>query len=197
MIIIGIDVGYHNMAIVESVADKDFDVTVEAVHRVNLTKIPHRCVSYRNCKLFHTSEVADLMAHFFQEYGHILDKADTIVVERQPPTGLTQIETLLLFTYRSKTVLVSPNAMHSHFNIGHFEYEHRKEQTVKIASPYLESFENYSNMERKHDIADAVCMILFHVYPMKEKERLKNIDRSLSLDSYRFKESLPSVPAQP
>jgi hypothetical protein len=186
MIIIGIDVGYHNMALVESITDEDFNTTVEAVHHVNLTKLPHRCVSFKECTLNHTSEVADLMAHFFQEYGNILDKADRIIVERQPPTGLTQIETLLLYVYRSKTVLVSPNSMHSHFNIGHLEYERRKEQTVRIASPYLDEFENYLKMERKHDISDAVCMILFHLYPEKERERIRKVDRTMTLDSYRF-----------
>ena len=186
MIIIGIDVGYHNMAVVVTETDEDFNVTVRSAHLVDITKIPHRRVCTGDCKIPHTNEVADMMAHFIQEYGHLLDQADTILVERQPPTGLTQIETLLLYLYRDKTLLVSPNAMHSHFGIGHYEYDRRKEYTVEIANPQLSQFDVYSDATRKHDIADAFCFILFHVHPMKEKARLRKLDRTLPFDKYKY-----------
>lgn len=177
------------MAIVVSETNEDFDVSVRSAHLVDITKIPHRRVCTMDCKIPHTNEVADMMAHFIQEYGYLMDSADTILVERQPPTGLTQIETLLLFLYRDKTQLVSPNSMHSHFGINHFEYERRKESTVSIASPYLEHFETYSLATRKHDLADAMCFILYHTHPMRERARIKNIDRTLPFHSYMYNES--------
>jgi hypothetical protein len=188
MIIIGIDVGYHNMAMVVSETDAELNVCAKAVHFVDITKIPHKRVCTRDCKIPHTREVADLMAHFIQEYGHILHSADTILVERQPPTGLTQIETLLLFLYRDKTKLVSPNAMHSHFNINHYEYENRKIHTTKLADPYLGELATYSRATRKHDMADAMCLILFHVHPEKERIRVRNVNRKLPFDSYKYNE---------
>lgn len=190
MIIIGIDVGYHNMALVVTETDEDFNVTVRSAHLVDITKIPHHRVCMRDCKIPHTNEVADMMAHFIQEYGYLLDQADTILVERQPPTGLTQIETLLLYLYRDKTLLVSPNAMHSHFGINHFEYDRRKVCTVQIADRYLADLEAYSTETRRHDLADAMCFVLFHVHPMKEKVRLQKLDRTLPFHMYKYEGTL-------
>ena len=185
MIIISIDVGYHNMAMVKIKTDDDFRLTVHDVHVINITKIYHKKVCRRDCKLPHTSEVADLMAHFIQEYGEILDEADMVLIERQPPTGLTQIETLLLYLYRSKTHLVSPNSMHCHFNIGRYEYEKRKEHTIKIAESYLDGFEN---LGRVHDASDAVCLAIFHTHKERERIRLSKIDRSVPFDMYRYED---------
>jgi len=183
MIIISIDVGYHNMALVKIKADEDYILSTEEVHVIDITKIPHKRVCRHKCTIPHTSEVADMMAHFFQEYGYLLDEADLVLVERQPPTGLTQIETLLLYLYRSKTRLVSPNAMHNHFSIGHYEYDRRKKETVKIAEPYLDGF---TELGRVHDASDAVCLALFHTHKFRETARLKKIDRTLPFDNYRY-----------
>ena len=51
-------------------------------------------------------------------------------------------------------VLVSPVSMHTHFGMRHLNYDERKERTVSIEGeiPY----------ERKHDIADALCMIVYY-----------------------------------
>ncbi len=186
MNIISIDIGYHNMGLVEAFIDEEFEIHIKGVHKINLTKIPHKKVKPCDCCLYHTNELADHFAHFVQEYGHLLDDADRILIERQPPMGLTSVESLILYTYRRKTHLVSPNSMHSHFKIGHLEYERRKEKTIEIACPLLEVFENYQSLDRKHDIADAVCMIIFDNHDKKEKHRLRNIDRSLPFDRYRY-----------
>jgi len=186
MNIISIDIGYHNMGLVEAFIDEEYEIHIKGVHKINLTKLPHRKMRPCECKLHHTNEPADLFAHFVQEYGDLLDGADRILIERQPPTGLTNIEALILYQYRSKTHLVSPNAMHAHFKIGHLEYERRKERTVEIASDLLSDFENYEQLARKHDVADAVCMIIFDNHHKKEKHRLSKIDRSLPFDRYRY-----------
>ena len=183
MIIISIDVGYHNMALVGLKADDDFNLVVTSADVVDLTSLPHRRVSRCDCGLSHTSEVADLMAHFFQEYGYMLDEADLILVERQPPTGLTQIETLILYLYRNKTQLVSPNAMHAHFGINQYEYDRRKEKTLAISEEYLQ---NFHNLGRRHDAADAVCLALFYVKPLKDRARRLKIDRTLPFSEYTY-----------
>ena len=186
MNIISIDIGYHNMGLVEAFIDDEYEIHIKGVHKINLTTLPHRKIKPCECKLHHTNEPADLFAHFVQEYGDSLDAADRVLIERQPPTGLTNIEALILYKYRSKTHLVSPNSMHAHFRIGHLEYESRKERTIEIASGYLDGFEKYKNLERKHDVADAVCMIIFDNHDKKERHRLSKIDRSLPFDSFRY-----------
>ena len=60
---------------------------------------------------------------------------------------------------KDKVVLVSPVSMHAHFGMRHLNYDERKERTVSIASKYIEGEIPY---ERKHDIADALCMIVYY-----------------------------------
>lgn len=183
MKIISVDIGYHNMALIEAVVDNEYEVTVTDVHLVDLKNLPHKRISVQECCLHHTNELGDLLAHFIQEYDSVFKSADRILVERQPPTGLTQIETLIFYLYRDKTILVSPNAMHSHFKISHLDYEERKKQTINIAHDYLNKF---PHLGRKHDASDALCLLLFHLWPDKEKIRLRNIDRTLPFHAYRY-----------
>ena len=162
--VIGIDIGYKNLGLVDVSVTDTFEYIVNDTRRIDLTYI--KCPS--SCTLPHTNEVADLVAHFIQDNQQILDKADIILLERQPPGGLTSIETVLLYVFRHKTKLVSPNSMHKHFRIGHLDYEHRKIKTEEITTPYLSAFDGFSNQVRKHDMADAMCLILF--YFSKDKE---------------------------
>lgn len=160
MIYTGIDIGYHNMGLVQC----DDDLNVLYQKRINLTR--YKCGT--DCTLYHTNEVADLVAHLVQEYKEVFDSSDVILMERQPPTGLTNIETLLLYIFREKIKLISPNSVHAHFGYGHLDYENRKERVVSIASKYMTI-----PGVRKHDIADAFCIILF--FHQKEKLNFKNI----------------------
>jgi hypothetical protein len=61
--------------------------------------------------------------------------------------------------FRDKVVLVSPVSMHVHFGMRHLNYDERKDRTVEIARKHMKEEIPY---ERKHDIADALCMILYH-----------------------------------
>ena len=189
MLVVSIDIGYHNLGLVKSFVDeKTFEIKILEIFKIDLTKLPHKKIKKSDCKLYHTLEVADLVAHFIQEYDEYLQEADKILIERQPPTGLTQIETLLLFLYRSKTELVSPNSMHKHFHINFLEYETRKERTIEIAESFLENFENYQELSRKHDVSDAVCMIIFRFAKDKEKYRLSQVDKGLPFDRFIYQE---------
>jgi hypothetical protein len=77
--------------------------------------------------------------------------------------------------FRDKVTLVNPVSMHSHFGIGHLNYEQRKERTTSIAEKYLPEGEVIP-YERKHDIGDAVCMIVYF-----------NFRKSVHIfDRYRF-----------
>ena len=116
--------------------------------------------------------MADYVLHFIQEYRPHLDECDKIIVERQPPGGFGAIESLIVASFREKIEIVSPNAMHKFFKIGHLDYERRKEKTQEIAEKYLGNIQTYVNLTRKHDVSDAMCMILFKLPP---RPRVKNI----------------------
>ncbi len=181
-IIISIDIGYNNLGLVKSTITDSYKVEVNHVELIDLKAIPHRKVPRHMCCLYHTNETADLVAHFIQEYRDILEEADTILIERQPPGGLTNIEALLFYAFRDRCVLVSPNAMHAHFSIGSLDYEHRKVETTRIA----EEYHDLSQYTRKHDIADAICMTLFHTHKDRERHRRLMANKYLPFDEYRY-----------
>lgn len=62
--------------------------------------------------------------------------------------------------FRDKVKLISPVSMHLHFGIRNLDYDERKERTISLTERCLKEEIPY---ERKHDIADAVCMTILNV----------------------------------
>jgi len=149
MKILAIDIGYHNMGLVLAECGKGPKVNVEFFKKVSL----------EDYKYIYSNDVVDLVPLFVDDHKSIFESADTILIERQPPGGFTNIEVLLHYMFKDKVVLVSPVSMHTHFGMRHLNYEERKERTVSIMENYIHEEIPY---ERKHDIADALCMIVYH-----------------------------------
>ena len=149
MKVLAIDIGYHNMGLVLAEAGKGPKVDVEFIKKVSLG----------DYKYIYSNDIVDLVPLFVDAHKHIFEAADTILIERQPPGGFTNIEVLLHYMFKDKVVLVSPVSMHTHFGMRHLNYEERKERTVSIADKYIDGEIPY---ERKHDIADALCMIIYY-----------------------------------
>lgn len=147
--IVSIDIGYSNMAMVE--IDTDFNtLTVCSVHKIDL-------------KNFNENEVHRAMTKFINKYSNIFILADIILIERQPPQGLNNIQDIIAYNYASKVKLICPRSMHKHFNISKLDYDFRKIQTIKIANNYLCKYEDYNKESRKHDIADSFCLALYYI----------------------------------
>ena len=153
MKLLGIDIGYYNLGLVLADCNKE-KIQVLYIQKVDLTTY----------KTDDTPELSDMIHGFVTDYSDIFCQADQVLIERQPPGGITSVEVLLHYIFKHKAVLISPVAMHKHFNIGTLDYERRKERTESIARKYLGDFECYKKMDRKHDIADALCMILFQTF---------------------------------
>jgi hypothetical protein len=149
MKILAIDIGYHNMGLVLANSKEGTKIEVEYVKKVSLA----------DYKYVYSNEMIDLVPLFVEDHRDIFDTADKILIERQPPGGFTNVEILLHYMFKDKVTLISPVSMHVHFGIRHLNYEQRKERTVSIAEKYIDGDIPY---ERKHDIADALCMIVFH-----------------------------------
>ena len=172
MRILGIDIGYHNMGLVQ--ADWDFkEVDVVFIDKVDITHYAGTCG---------TREVADLVKEFVKSYKDLFDTSDMVYIERQPPGGLTNVEALLVYMFREKISIISPNTMHKFFNIGHLAYEYRKQCTEEIARPYLEHLPLWRSLLRRHDVADALCLIL-----SKLPQPPKPPPVRLPFDEYRFR----------
>ena len=182
MILIGIDVGHINMGITRCVLDDENKPTFTHAFKKNIAHVIHHRIEPMECKIPHTNETCDRVAHFIQEYRPMFGEADKILIERQPPMGLKDIEALLMSAFRDKTILISPNSMHKHFGISHYDYEQRKEKTVGVATDHIGHIYDFQAVERKHDIADAVCLVLFYI-----KTKIPRIIKRLPLDEYRYK----------
>lgn len=149
MKVLAIDIGYHNMGLVLAECGNGPKIKVEFIKKVSL----------EDYKYIHSNDIVDLVPLFVDAHEYIFKSADKILIERQPPGGFTNIEVLLNYMFKDKVLLVSPVSMHSHFGMNKLNYEERKERTVEIANKYLDEEIPY---ERKHDIADALCMILYY-----------------------------------
>ena len=167
MKILAIDIGYHNMGLVLADSDTGPRIEVEYVKKVSL----------EDYKYVKTNDIVDLVPLFVDDHRDIFDAADKILIERQPPGGFTNIEILLHYMFRDKVSLISPVSMHTHFGMRHLDYDQRKERTVSIAEKYIEGDIPY---DRKHDIADALCMIVYY-----------NFRTTVHFfDNFKFKEKL-------
>ena len=186
MLIGAIDIGYTNLGIVIANVENYEIKYIYFCKRVNIGN--YNCKN-KECKIPHTREVCDIVAHFVQEYNSYLLKCDIILVERQPPGGLGNVESVICYIFRPKIQWVSPTSMHKHHMISHYDYEGRKVKTEEIASEWLKGIYGYDKEVRKHDMADAMCMILFWAQPKRREIERKKRQEELrqDLDLERFK----------
>lgn len=197
---IGVDIGIYHMGVIGCEINRDYSLNnIDFCELVDIKN--YRCEN--DCKLFHDECIADYMSHFFKKYKYILDKADNIIIERQPPMGLIAVQELLVYKYRNKSILVSPNSMHCHYSMNNLNYEERKIRVIKITENKLKKFELFNKLVRKHDLADALCILQYYLFKKnlefrKEQEKqeyLKNYSTIIKkLESFKYIGSLPSHP---
>jgi hypothetical protein len=187
--ILSIDIGIKNLGISVSIANEDFMLReILFIDLIDITTFVHpEGVKKKDCKLQHTKSVADWLDHIFVFHSMFFDQCDYILIERQPPLGLVAVEQLIFSKYRNKAFLVHPCSMHKYFRIGNLDYEGRKNETEKICLMHLGSealVEKYNNYNRKHDIADSVCLMLFWLYQARikyEEEKRREKERNIKL----------------
>ena len=163
MRVLAFDAGITHIGMVEATVQgagwRELDV--QAAHCIDLASVPHLRVPRECCRLRHDNTLADRFAHFLQEYAAELSGADHILVEQQPPGSAGQVfEQLLLFAMRDKTTTVHPRSVHAFFGHGRMDYDARKRAAERTAAPLLRGVD-CAGAARQHDIADAVCILLF------------------------------------
>lgn len=145
------------------------------MERVNINELTHHRVSNEDCQLHHTRNMTDKMQHFLQDYRPHFEGAYRVLIERQPIHGLYSVEQLFLTLLEDRDALVQvhPTSMHKHFGIKGLTYDERKEKTVEIGRQYLsgQCLAYFEGLDRKHDISDAICLLLFHVESKRKEQR--------------------------
>jgi hypothetical protein len=206
MKLLAIDIGIINLALVGAELNDDYldreDVILESeiflCELIDITELIIEC-DRKTCELYHDKIICDYMMHLFKKFKDVFESVDRILIERQPIRGITAVQELIMREHRSKSELVSPNAMLNFFGILDFEYEERKIHTEKIAMEYLGSIKVFVFNERRHDMSDALC-IMYYYLSMKRKEhkeqiivrkfRVENEDFIVNMNQYRYNPQL-------
>ena len=165
MLVASFDVGIINLALVVAHVDVRHNRVEQVVHAelIDTTCMGHTRVEADTCSLGHTKTATDRLMHVVQERPELL-RCDVVLIERQPIVGHTDVQEILFLLFRDRAVLVSPNAMHKHFNIQRAPYEWRKVYTVEIATPFLAGCLAFTAADRQHDMADALCILLYWLH---------------------------------
>lgn len=183
MKILSIDVGIIHLALVYAILRPDYLSRLETIIEeeivfcdlIDITQLIY--CNDKDCELYHDKIICDYMLHLFKKYRKIFDESDIILIERQPITGLVAVQELILREYRSKSKLISPNAMLNYMGILNIPYEDRKKYTEKFAMNCLGSLKVFIFNQRRHDMADAFCILYYFIslkredYKNNEKEK--------------------------
>jgi Holliday junction resolvasome RuvABC endonuclease subunit len=162
--ILGIDVGVINLALAVGTCTPAYtDVAIEAVEVVNMM-LP--CV-VPGCALPHSGMAADRVAHVLRDRAAQFAAADTVVIERQPPGGLRDVEQVFLAALRAKARVIAPATMHVAIGSNGLEYAARKQVSIAAAERWVPALREW--FPKPDDAADAVCLVLTHVWA-KAKE---------------------------
>ena len=155
-VILGLDVGIRNLAMVSVLTSDRYEIVdILGSKVVDVTKV--KCAP--DCKLHHSNGIVDRMSHFFVRYATDFDTAEEILIEAQPVlVGLVHVEALIFSRYRHKARLVQPVSVQKHFKWPRCDYEAKKQAAVDTAHPYMP---NLDDVTRKHDLADAFCLVLY------------------------------------
>jgi hypothetical protein len=146
-----VDVGVINLALAFGTVN-DGTVTITRTALVDTTQ---PC-TVAGCPLHHTGMAVDRVAHVVAAYRADFDAAEVVVIERQPPGGLRDVEQVFAATFRAKCVVMAPQTMHATIGSSGLAYEARKEVSKATAA----EFTDLTPYRKQDDVADAVCLLL-------------------------------------
>lgn len=183
--ILAIDIGLTNMGVVFGAMDYN-NIEVYDAKVVDITTF--NCGA--DCTLKHERMSIDWVHHFLHSYRRQIEKADVILLERQPPGGFRDVEQLLYQAMRSKTTWVHPRKFHAHFKCGNLTYDERKAFLCRYAkTQFADSAVVTAALQQKgrvHDIADALLFILMFWNLNKSQLRVNPRVSADHFDQFRY-----------
>lgn len=159
-----IDIGNKNFAIVWGHCDVDYTTfSFDSFTLINFNKVEAK---EKSGPQQYTHLMDKLKTYFEIENKGIFDGVDMILVEYQPPQGMRLIQEYLVVTFKQKVFFVHPRKMHKFFNASCYEYERRKKFINYKAIEFMtfEFYEKWDDLERKHDVSDAICLAFCYIY---------------------------------
>lgn len=188
--IIGIDVGWSNLAMVVTDVDLDsYDFNSKSrydfkVVHANMTDLRNlMCHDTDNCMFEqHDRKGGHLVHHYVESMHEWFSTADKIVIESQPIMSTHKdVEQLLLVYIKQKysngkkrhVRLIAPQSMHAHFKMSK-EKITRRIEIVKITRKYLEELDVFNRSEIKDHLGDSMGFVLFYIDVHLENYVLKS-----------------------
>ena len=183
MIITSIDIGIQHLGLVKVLVSPKLHVDrVMAIDLVDIQEF-HPFGNAETCPLKHHDKCfSDWIEHCCVNFcAYFADDVDSILIERQPPCGLVAVEQLLRNKYRDRVTLIHPKSVHNFFQCSDKNYEGRKITMEREALKLIKNtthHKKFERMERRHDIADAICQMLCFLHKkriQKHKEKMRKI----------------------
>lgn len=171
MKVLSIDIGIVNFAFTfwDNGELKDFD-------NIDITVLKKE--KEQKCIAVYMKNLFEIIPYF--------NTSNFILIERQPFSGIVAVQEIILYHFNKKCILISPVKMHKYMKIDHLDYNNRKIKTIEIAKPYLDKYEKYRKLIRKHDIADSLCIYIYwkntekeELFPFEKFEYIPNVFKHL------------------
>lgn len=172
--VMSIDIGILNLGISVSLVDNNYNVIdVIWIDVINITEF--KCGN--DCNMWHSRTYADWLRHVFAREHDFFDSVDVILIEKQPPQGLSGIEQIIFYEWRDKAVLIYPRSVQKYLCIGHLEYDQRKIASERIAKKLLPPNlqEQLTFYNRKHDIADSILFTKYWCNTRKKRQEIRKL----------------------
>ncbi len=192
---LGIDIGVVHLAIANASTSQNYDdLQMHSVQLINTMVLEHTRVSRHVCPLHHSGMAVDRVAHVVQEHQALFDGATIIVIERQPPGGLRDVEQVLVTMFRHKAEVMCPQTMHAHIGSSGVPYLARKAISIEVASEYMADLV-HTFPDKTDDVADAICLVVTYIQKTKKKRdkeaRCKAAlehakERGLDMEMFRY-----------
>jgi hypothetical protein len=178
-VVIGVDVGHTNMAVAVCMAEDGIDsFTVLFFEKYDLNF--YEGSLYERVNRFFEAVILPLLNYHQQ---------CTVAIEIQPPTGLTNVECILLTRLMDHNVVrVHPKSFHVFLKITHLDYEGRKEKVTQLADVLITNDilkYKFGNMWRKHDVADSI-LFCYYVLSSSHKQPTPAPQVAQDLERFRF-----------
>lgn len=191
MYVLGCDVGWKNLALCLCRVDEEGEIEADDFALLDLNNLA--CGA--DCRLPHSSHAVHKCAHVFHMCAHLFDRADKVMIEKQPTLvgSMLHIEALLYDRLQDRAELVPPQTLHRHFDLVKNDYDARKDMVDSLASPHLEHLPGYKGLKRKHDVGDAYLMCRLYADRVRCRVAAARKTQKIAVDLARFRYTGPST----
>lgn len=168
----GVDPGLRHLAVASIEVDvRTMRIVNDCCVLVDAFEAQEQCT---DPKCVHTKTTSSRLRHVYPKMDTIVKKSEAIYIERQPLTGMTDIEQLLFDRWRCSSVLINSRRMRKSLDCWTDDYDERKvlalQRAHQLRRSYLDTEPPWVIGDRNHDAAEAwlYAYMAFDAWKAKE-----------------------------